>query len=83
MDKRYPGWFVHHSCIICQATNDKWPYKAQIKPDLAGVRVLSLDGGGVRGIVEITTLLRLESQVGLGIPLSQLFDFIIGTSAGT
>lgn len=80
--KRYPSWVVHDSCIICQATDHKWPYKIQIKPDLAGVRVLSLDGGGVRGIVEITTLLRLQHLIGLGIPIGQLFDLVIGTSAG-
>ncbi|KAK3900585.1 hypothetical protein C8A05DRAFT_17128 [Staphylotrichum tortipilum] len=81
---RYPGVFVHKECIICAAsTGEGWPYKAQVRPDLAGLRVLSLDGGGVRGIIELKLLERLETQIGLGLPIGSFFDFIMGTSAGT
>lgn len=81
-EEQYPGWATHHSCIICEATDQRWPYRVPVKPDLAGVRVLSLDGGGVRGIVELVTLQRLENLIGLGIPLGQFFDLMVGTSAG-
>ncbi|KFY85571.1 hypothetical protein V498_07704, partial [Pseudogymnoascus sp. VKM F-4517 (FW-2822)] len=81
-EKQYPGSFTHKSCIICAATSSKWPYRVRVKPDLAGVRVLSLDGGGVRGIVELIVLQKLEKLIGLGLPLDQLFDFMVGTSAG-
>ena len=82
---QYPGVFVHNKCIICAAsrsTGQGWPHKAQVRPNLAGLRVLSLDGGGVRGIIELTVLRRLEEQIGLGLPIGRFFDFIIGTSAG-
>ncbi|KXX79898.1 Calcium-independent phospholipase A2-gamma [Madurella mycetomatis] len=83
MDKKlYPGVFTHSRCIICDATGAAWPYRTHVKPRLAGVRVLSLDGGGVRGVVELVVLRELEKKTGLGIPLGRFFDFIIGTSAG-
>lgn len=44
------------------------------------IRILSLDGGGVRGIVEAVVLKNIEEQ--LGKPIYQIFDFIAGTSTG-
>lgn len=44
------------------------------------VRILSLDGGGVRGIIEARMLMHIEKEVGK--PISQIFDIIGGTSAG-
>ncbi|KAF9887744.1 hypothetical protein FE257_009697 [Aspergillus nanangensis] len=81
-EERYPGCHIHHSCIVCEATGPDWPHIVRVKPDLVGVRVLSLDGGGVRGLVELITLQRLEKLIALGLPLGQLFDLIMGTSAG-
>ncbi|MBK6877449.1 MAG: patatin-like phospholipase family protein [Ignavibacteria bacterium] len=43
-------------------------------------RILSIDGGGIRGILPCTILAFIEKQ--LGYPLSQVFDLIAGTSAG-
>jgi hypothetical protein len=54
----------------------------QLKPLCAGARVLSLDGGGVRGIVELTTLLCLEEFMGVDIPIGDYFDLVLGTSTG-
>ena len=59
-----------------------WPVEIRVKPPHGGLRVLSLDGGGVRGIVELVVLHRLESSVGLEIPIGEYFDLIVGTSAG-
>ena len=42
--------------------------------------ILSIDGGGVRTIASIVFLQKLEAN--LDIPLSEKFDFFIGTSAG-
>lgn len=47
---------------------------------LKTVRILSLDGGGVRGIAEARILEHLETE--LGMPISSAFHLVGGTSAG-
>jgi uncharacterized protein len=44
------------------------------------VRVLSIDGGGIRGIIPATVLADLELRAGR--PVAELFDLIAGTSTG-
>lgn len=43
-------------------------------------RILSLDGGGVRGVIPATILSDLENATGK--PITELFDMIVGTSTG-
>jgi hypothetical protein len=43
-------------------------------------KILSIDGGGVRGIIPAYICMRLEED--LGQPIYELFDFISGTSTG-
>jgi patatin-like phospholipase/acyl hydrolase len=45
-------------------------------------RVLALDGGGVRGHIQLEVLALLEREIGLDLPLRCFFDLIIGTSIG-
>ena len=68
-------------CVLCM---DSWrePQFIQMKPRCAGVRLLTLDGGGIRGILEIAMLLKVEERIGLGLSISELFDLAIGTSTG-
>src|SRR5690242_6029075 len=42
--------------------------------------VLSIDGGGIRGIIAATILDRIERKIGLRI--HEVFDLIAGTSTG-
>jgi hypothetical protein len=42
--------------------------------------ILSIDGGGIRGIIPASTLVALEQQ--LGKPVRDCFDFVAGTSTG-
>lgn len=44
-------------------------------------RILSLDGGGVRGIVAAKMLASIEKQINQ--PLNEYFDLIVGTSTGS
>ena len=44
------------------------------------IRVLSIDGGGIRGIIPATWLMRLEELTGRHV--SDLFDIMVGTSTG-
>ena len=46
-----------------------------------GVRILSIDGGGTRGIGSIQTLRALQKACG-GRPIYSMFDIICGTSTG-
>ncbi len=43
-------------------------------------RILSIDGGGIRGIIPASTLVALEQQIGK--PARECFDFVAGTSTG-
>ncbi|ORM42096.1 Calcium-independent phospholipase A2-gamma [Babesia sp. Xinjiang] len=45
-----------------------------------GLRILSIDGGGSKGVVTLEILAELEEK--LGKPLYEAFDFIVGTSCG-
>lgn len=44
------------------------------------VRILSIDGGGIRGIIPLTILAHIEERTGK--PIANLFDVISGTSTG-
>ena len=62
--------------------------KSQIQPPTYGnlVTILSIDGGGIRGIIPATILAFLESQLqeldGEDARLADYFDVISGTSTG-
>ena len=44
------------------------------------VRVLGIDGGGIRGAIPATVLARVEALTGR--PIAELFDLVAGTSTG-
>jgi patatin-like phospholipase/acyl hydrolase len=44
------------------------------------VRILAIDGGGIRGLIPARTLAHLEAATGRAIP--ELFDLVAGTSTG-
>ena len=57
-----------------------------MKPPTAGVRLLSIDGGGVRGVLPLQALENLEATLnrltGLSGPIQEHFDLALGTSSG-
>ncbi|KAL8689851.1 MAG: hypothetical protein Q9218_004571 [Villophora microphyllina] len=57
-------------------------WKVVMKPPDAGIRVLTLDGGGIRGIVELEILRLIEQALGGRIPIRHFFDLVVGTSTG-
>ncbi|KAK0665359.1 hypothetical protein QBC41DRAFT_339894 [Cercophora samala] len=77
------GAFDIHACILCDGQDPNHNQTIQFKPRCAGVRILSLDGGGVRGIVELGLVKALEDEIKLtNVRLAEMFDLILGTSTG-
>ncbi|KAH7033977.1 acyl transferase/acyl hydrolase/lysophospholipase [Macrophomina phaseolina] len=73
--------FSLHECVLCGESNAVATFS--FIPPTAGIRILTLDGGGIRGIIELVFLKHLESMLSnLKAPLRSYFDFICGTSAG-
>ncbi|KAL1847964.1 hypothetical protein Daus18300_013767 [Diaporthe australafricana] len=58
------------------------PWTVAVKPARAGVRVLCLDGGGVRGIAQLRVLREIERVLGPGLPIQLFFDLMVGTNTG-
>lgn len=46
-------------------------------------KILSLDGGGVRGVIPATWLKKLQSELGKKESLGRSFDYLAGTSTGS
>lgn len=69
------------SCVLCGLPHHGG--SIQIVPPTAGIRVLSVDGGGIRGVVPLVFLRCLgDSLASLGCPLRDYFDFVCATSSG-
>ncbi|TGJ68442.1 hypothetical protein EYR41_007494 [Orbilia oligospora] len=80
---------IQAGCIaiqICPMHPDDKTYQSSqlftVKPPSAGVRVLSLDGGGVRGLSQLIFLEGLENTLGFDFRMTSFFDLIVGTSTG-
>lgn len=58
------------------------PWVINVKPPHAGVRILCLDGGGIRGIVQLMVLREIELLLGPDLPIQLFFDLMVGTNTG-
>lgn len=67
-------------CPLCMQPCD---VRVRTKPPTAGMRVLSIDGGGIRAVIPIQFLRALDSALGLDMPIQEHFDFAYGTSLGS
>jgi hypothetical protein len=68
-------------CMICGLhTHGQYFH---LLPPTAGIRILSFDGGGVRGIIPIIVLRHLEQELSLfECKIGDFFDVVFGTSTG-
>lgn len=67
------------SCPMCEKS-----FQLTIRqlPPTKGPVILSLDGGGIRGIIQLGLLRQLERRLGEESRISQVFDLFVGTSVG-
>ena len=68
--------FEVSSCVLCLSQGK---LIARLKPATAGCRILSIDGGGIRGVVPLEFLDLLQKLIDC--PLQDLFDLAVGTSS--
>lgn len=73
------GYREVDNCILC-VTRGK--LLTRLKPATAGARILSVDGGGVRGVVPLEFLGLLQEQIGPDLQVQDLFEQAFGTSSG-
>ncbi|KAF8538719.1 acyl transferase/acyl hydrolase/lysophospholipase [Trichophaea hybrida] len=74
-----------NNCPLCPREaepSNKAQLTMKMEPWEAAPRILCLDGGGVRSIIQTTILAELEKIIDLGLPIQEFFDLIVGTSAG-
>ena len=71
--------FELSSCFFC---NRDVEFTAKVKPPTSGVRILSIDGGGTRGVVPLEFLRLLQGVLGKECPIQDFFDIAAGTSSG-
>ena len=67
-------------CFLCDMALREVTVK--LKPDTAGVNVLTIDGGGIKGVVPLLFLQTLQDRLGLPIPVQDHFEIAFGTSSG-
>lgn len=72
-------YFYLPSCILCLSHLD---YTLRLKPPTANPRLLSIDGGGIKGVVALELLIALERALGPSQSFQDYFDMVIGTSSG-
>lgn len=67
-------------CFVCDSLEHS--LRPNLSQECGRGRVLALDGGGVRGHIQLEVLALLEREIGLDLPLRSFFDLIVGTSIG-
>ncbi|KAK8118120.1 uncharacterized protein PG998_006401 [Apiospora kogelbergensis] len=79
----FPRKLLLKSCPL-HTTKTLWEsnFTITVPPKFSGLRVLSLDGGGIRGIVELQALKAIEKELGSGLLIQHFLDLIVGTSTG-
>ncbi|KAM5358840.1 hypothetical protein ACJZ2D_014938 [Fusarium nematophilum] len=74
-----PWLFVLKQCLL---DGKEANLEVRIRPPTAGHCILSIDGGGVRGIIPPVILGQIQKQLDLPIPIQELFTLAYGVSAG-
>ena len=71
--------FIVNQCVPCGKSAS---LNVRLKPPTAAPRLLSIDGGGPRGIIPLENLEILQEFLGFDLPLHEMFDLSVGSSSG-
>ncbi|KAK1657663.1 hypothetical protein BDP55DRAFT_734742 [Colletotrichum godetiae] len=77
------GLLPINACPLCARPVREFKYKG--RPKTKGVNVLSIDGGGIRGIIPLQILRLVEQKLSSYLPdypVQNHFDLAVGTSSG-
>ncbi|CAI6336998.1 unnamed protein product [Periconia digitata] len=73
--------YIHSACLLCGVSYPNSIFR--FVPPTAGIRVLTVDGGGVRGIIPLVFLKHIEQLMhNFDCSIKDYFDYVCGTSAG-
>ncbi|KAI9777798.1 MAG: hypothetical protein M1839_008593 [Geoglossum umbratile] len=78
--KKEPYSYLINLCLLCGANNGNRKFRYQ--PPTAGLRILCLDGGGIKGIIPLIVLAHIQKELAIDCPFQDLFDSVYGTSSG-
>ncbi|CAI7656425.1 unnamed protein product [Penicillium crustosum] len=67
------------SCPLC---GSRKALTVRLKPSTSASRILSIDGGGSRGIIPLENLNILQNILGPELPLTDMIDLTVGCSSG-
>jgi predicted acylesterase/phospholipase RssA len=73
-----PHYLQH---IFCPLDRAPQAFSPRLLPVQSGYRILSLDGGGVKGLAQLVMLRHIEQKC-FDVPVIYLFDLVVGTSLG-
>jgi len=76
-----PWVFKIKQCPLCEAVMSE-EVTIRTHPPTAGVGVLCIDGGGIRGLVPLKLMKRIQDQIGLPIPFQRFIKVAFGISSG-
>lgn len=76
------GLEYYYDLILCPICLTRVTFQSRQVPPTCRMRLVSIDGGGCRGVVSIGFIIELQRALALPYPVQEHFDFAIGTSTG-